>query len=521
MTSRRDELNAYTFARKRTVAAFLKPLPNGSADDAPRPMKALLPGIVVGALILVGFGGYGMIKPSAPTGWNSPGEKVLVGSKSTTRYVYLDSGKKDKNGKEIDLLHPVLNLASARLLLDPSKYEVLKVDESVLDDPKIQHGPTIGIPYAPDRLPEKDEAAKAKVWALCERPGAGSDNKAQKAVFVLGGNDKKDVENSNKLKANQALFVQAPGGGWYLVDNKGTAYPIGKSSTYDMTAAEKDTLRRALFGNSSQPQTVTQEFMDTLNVGAPILFPAIDGAGGTSTASGLPAGHKTIGTVLVADDAAGRQQYVVLKDRLAPISDFTARLLLQGPNAHLAYGNVKAAAIGVNTGDLAPGAAFQDSMWPKEDPTQVNNADGRKVSCNVFSGAGDSSGHPVLSTWAGTDYPEQVSDGGTSAYVTPGSGILLRRVSSLNTNIGSVFLVTDTGLRYSVPSNGDSGTAAANTTSASGSTSTSADPAQDNAPQKRLGYDGVTAVPVPNAWADLLAAGPTLDTASAKQPQNQ
>lgn len=308
MAARRDELNAYTFARKRTVAAFLKPQQNGSAEDAPRPMKAVMPSLIVGALILVGFGGYGMIKPSAPSGWNTPGANVLVGSKSTTRYVYLDSGKKDKAGKEIDLLHPVLNLASARLLLSPDKYQVLKVDESVLDNPKILHGPTIGIPYAPDRLPEKDEAAKPKVWALCEQPiggssgssgsgssgsgsgGSGDTSNTEKMVFVLGGEDKKDVEESkNQLKPNEGLFVEAPGGGWYLVDNQGKAYAIGaipgtdaRGNPVPLTADEKAVrikLSQALFGASPTPQDVTSDFMGTLKQGAPIAFPQLDGVG--------------------------------------------------------------------------------------------------------------------------------------------------------------------------------------------------------------------------------------------------
>jgi type VII secretion protein EccB len=520
MTARRDELNAYTFARKRTVAAFLKPHQNGSVEDAPRPMKAVVPGLVVGTLILVAFGGYGVFKPSAPAGWNNPGEKVLVGSKSTTRYVYLKSGK-DKNGKEIDLLHPVLNLASARLLLDPTKYGVLKVDESVLDSSKILHGPTIGIPYAPDRLPEKDEAAKAKVWALCEQPVGGSDTKTEKMVFVLGGEDKKKIESSrDQLKPDESLFVAAPGGGWYLVDNQGKAYAVGSVPQNGQAlpatdSADRDALRNALFGVAAKPQNVTSEFMATLKQGEPITFPVIDGAGGASSAHGVPQKDTTIGTVIKADDGAGTQQYVVLKDRLAPITDFTARLLLLGPNAHAAYGDVKATAIGVNLTDIVPGEHYDDSMWPAAAPKQANTADGRTVSCSVFSGTGDSNGDPVQSTWAGKDYPEKVSQGGTSAYVTPGSGILLRRVSALSNTIGSVFLVTDTGLRYSVPSNGDTGNTAANTEN------TDANQTADDGPQKRLGYDGVTPVRVPNAWVDLLAAGPTLDTTSAMQAQNQ
>ena len=48
MASRRDELNAYTFAKRRTVAAFLQPSPTGSEEGAPRPLRAVLPGAIVG-----------------------------------------------------------------------------------------------------------------------------------------------------------------------------------------------------------------------------------------------------------------------------------------------------------------------------------------------------------------------------------------------------------------------------------------------------------------------------------------
>src|SRR5690606_38552096 len=95
MASRRDELNAYNFARKRTVASFLKPLPNGSVESAPRPLRTVVPSMVLGMLILAGFGACGIIKPAAPKGWDNVGEKVIVGDKSTTRYVVLE-GEKDR-----------------------------------------------------------------------------------------------------------------------------------------------------------------------------------------------------------------------------------------------------------------------------------------------------------------------------------------------------------------------------------------------------------------------------------------
>ncbi len=129
MASRRDELNAYTFARKRLFAAFLQPTPAGTEEGAPRALRAVLPGAVVGALILAGFGAWGMFKPKALKGWDEPKTNVIIGSDSTTRYVVLET-----NGKA--QLHPVLNLSSAKLLLNPDKGKFIKVDEKVLDDRK-------------------------------------------------------------------------------------------------------------------------------------------------------------------------------------------------------------------------------------------------------------------------------------------------------------------------------------------------------------------------------------------------
>ncbi|MFY3807707.1 type VII secretion protein EccB, partial [Escherichia coli] len=102
-----------------------------------------------------------MFKPTAPKGWDEPESHIIVGSDSTTRYVILKTdGKKQ--------LHPVLNFASAKLLLTPDKSSIVDVKESELDNGDIPRGPTLGIPYAPDRLPSPSEASKRKRWAVCE-----------------------------------------------------------------------------------------------------------------------------------------------------------------------------------------------------------------------------------------------------------------------------------------------------------------------------------------------------------------
>src|SRR5437879_2808749 len=59
MAKRRDELAAYTFARKRTVAAFLAPSPGGSDEGAPRPVHMVMPSLAVGVVLVVGFIAWG------------------------------------------------------------------------------------------------------------------------------------------------------------------------------------------------------------------------------------------------------------------------------------------------------------------------------------------------------------------------------------------------------------------------------------------------------------------------------
>lgn len=205
MASRRDELNAYTFAKKRTVAAFLQPSPTGSEEGAPRPLRAVVPSLIVGALVMAGFGAWGMFKPTAPKGWDKPYAKVIVGKKSTTRYVVLETGE----GKQKrTLLHPVLNLASARLLLTPQQFDVIQVSDDILDAGKPPRGPILGIPYAPDRLPDEMDAGRAKRWAVCEQPG-GKGNTVQKAAFVFAERDNGLTDGANRLDGGQCSTSRA------------------------------------------------------------------------------------------------------------------------------------------------------------------------------------------------------------------------------------------------------------------------------------------------------------------------
>ncbi|MER6303417.1 type VII secretion protein EccB [Kitasatospora sp. NPDC001539] len=557
MASRRDELNAYTFARKRTVGAFLLPSGGGSDEDAPRPVKAVLPSVLVGALVVGGFGLWGVFKPAAPLQWDN-GKNIIQGKQSTTRYVVLT----DPDGRT-KRLHQVLNMSSARLVL-PAEAKVVVVDDGVLDRYP-NHGPTIGIPYAPDKLPSKDNASQPMKWAVCDRPG--SDDKQEtvnQAVFVAAGADAAALSAKDRvLGPDQLMLVQqaddqqvsaapAPGqpaaGGAkaFLVDAQGRKHEIGSPQSDDR---ERKALITAVFGPNAVPQRVKREWLDTLVPGTPITFPDVKGAADTQGPnSSVELGNQAdrrIGRLVHYQD----RHYVVGKDRLFLITPFQEELIRQNPAYQVLYKNdqdkkprsdelTPAEQSRYNTDTRLPGTADD---WPLRTGAPVNNwqdrQDARLVVCSTFDGLAEDGRTPKRSVWAGTAYPAPYNNGAGAAYVTPGHGLFYRALDNAAGGSGTDFLITETGLRYAVPSNGDGGRAATappgggqggapkTPTPQPGATGPDQQPTQnpDDQPggnQARLGYPNVQPLPVPQQWSNLVPAGPPLTAKSAAQPQN-
>ncbi|GAA3993285.1 type VII secretion protein EccB [Streptomyces marokkonensis] len=506
MASRRDELNAYTFAKRRTLASYLQPSPSGSEEGAPRPLRAIVPGVVVGIVVLAVFGAIGLFSPTAPKGWDKVGEHVIVASDSTTRYVVL----KTEGQKQ---LHPVLNMASAKLLLDPDKDSVITVDEGVLDSGKPRHGATIGIPYAPDRLPGPDEAGAAKRWAVCERPGPGG-RAIQKAAFVFAEKEWSKTEGKNKLSGGDLMYVVGPDGtSQYVVDSRGYAYPLANPDDKE--------LLKALDTQGRTPQRVSQEWLDTLHKGDPVDIPEIEGTPGSDAgASDMLGQYDKVGMVIKAYDGRRMQYYVVLSGDVARVSEFTATLLLN--SGDLVNVGQAGEAQQVSPGAVVDSTEFEGQRdWPSYRPRTVNEGSsatsGRNTVCNVLRSVNTKNGETTLSTWASTEFPDRLPTGSSSAYVTPGSGQLYRQIQGTETKAGGIFLVTDTGLRYALQSNSDSATDDKGI--GTSDKKREQELSESRIAQTRLGYEDVNPSPVPAQWSTFLPTGPRLSEAAARQPQ--
>ncbi|NUP19278.1 MAG: type VII secretion protein EccB [Streptomyces sp.] len=527
MAKRQDELAAYTFARKRTVAAFLAPSPGGSEEGSPRPIRTVMPSLGVGLVLVLGFLAWGVIKPTAPKGWDTPGEYIIVDSDSTTRYVVLDPHPGDSKVEKV--LHPVLNYASAKLLLDKGKGTVLEVPGKEIDKSGIRHGATIGIPYAPDRLPSKEDAQETKTWAVCERPATGSAGAIDRAVFVLDAEDAKSLQDAGKVDAGKVLYVtDRQTGREFLVDGKGNLFLLGDKAGLDKPTMAQ--LRAAVVGRDAQAQPVSREWLRTLNEGGVITFPTIPSVGAATSVQGLPEEANKVGRVLKARDAQGDQYYVVLKDQIAAITPFVAALLKASPSAQTAYGTDPIEDIQVDTQTIAQannGEAnrfYADQGWPVTVPQQANpaasaNGDARTTSCSVYDGTIGAGNKPQLGAWAGTSYPKRIVADSLSAYVSSGSGLLFKEIAGTAEGGGAQYLLTDTGLRYALPTTNDSEAA-----KGGGSTSGSSggDASETDKARTRLGYEDVSKPAiVPKPWAVFIPKGPTLDTGSASQEQSQ
>ncbi|WP_436777684.1 type VII secretion protein EccB [Yinghuangia sp. YIM S09857] len=498
MASRREQLDAYNFARRRLVAGFLQPVQaGGSEEKAPRPFRAILPGIIVGALILTAFGVYGLIRPGVPPGWKNKGS-LIVGRDSASRYVYLE-------GK----LHPVLNIASGRLLLDPGKFKVNLVPEKALNS--VDHGAPLGIPEAPDRLPSAKEVRRTKTWTVCERPLVTADHrvdangKPQRSLFIGA------APKSGVLQGAEALFVKqhedkaedaakAPS---FVVQN-GRAYKIASNQ-----------VRTVLALDAVKPQMVTKEWLDTLEPGQDIDFPTIPNYG-TRADIDIPEQFRTVGTVLQAE--SNGQHYVVAEDAVLPVSPMVAALMRERPDARdKVYKDrpptvfpVAVSELGATISQGTPYAA--EKGWPAELPQTVNRVEaavdkGRTTLCNTYTGT-YSGGVAQTQQSAWTALPERLVDGMGGVYVEPGAGALIREVTGRDDDkTGIVFLITDAGLRHQIVNDPprDGGAAPA--------------PGADSEAKIRLGYKGVEPTPVPRSWTELMPVSVPLSVDAARNPQ--
>lgn len=470
MMNRRDQAQAYRFLTRRLSAALIR----DEADSPDAPMHKLgiasFSSVMVALLACAVFGVIGLLHPAGSTAWKD-GTSLILEKETGTRYIY--TGR---------LLHPVLNFASARLVLGQSAVSIVSVSQASLRG--TPRGLPIGIPGAPDELPDPTALVRSP-WSICSLPSVDQAGDPQPYVRLSVGT----APRGKLLAAGQGLLVAGPDGTIYLVWNGQRLRVAGGNPALT-----------ALSYASARPVLVGDAWLSAVPQGADLAAPAIPGTG---SAGVLVAGHRSFAGQVFAARGPGRppQYYAAYRDGLAPISAVQADLLLASPGTRNLYAGgvpapirITATAAAAATASAAAGTGSGAGL-PATPPALLTTGNGQLAACAVYAAGRDNA--PTLETYPVAASSVLSAPAATQAQgaaladqvvIPPGGGAVVQPLAAPGVTSPTVYLVTDQGTKYPL----------------SGSVVLAA-----------LGLPGVRPARVPAAVLQLLPTGPTLDQHAA------
>ncbi|MFI0467232.1 type VII secretion protein EccB [Saccharopolyspora sp. 5N102] len=471
MRSRRDQVQAYFFVVGRLISALL----SGRPDDPNPPTRRFtvnaIIGCLVAALVVVVFGIAGVISPGANNSWRSPGS-IIVEKETGAKYLYLAGS-----------LRPVLNFASARLIVNSLQANVVSVSSNSLRD--VPRGLPLGIPNAPDSLPGPDALTRAP-WFVCADTSYDKSNTPSPVTEV----QVREIAGA-PLRPDSGLLVSTPDGMKYLVW-RGTRFRIPQQAVID-----------ALGYGAVRPLPVASSWVQALPSGPDLAAADVPGLGNPAFSVKGETGR--VGQVYeVHDPVLGDDRfYVLLQDGLAPLSRTGAGLLLADPDLAAAYPGSKPGAVEIDAAAVGSVPRSALAAVPPElpvDPPKITPVDrnDRDVPCARFA-VGSGGEVPVEVVMVRRDEARfsgvirSPQPAGALAFlvsVPPTFGVLARDLPAPGAPAGARYLITDLGIKYPLPGPDSLGA---------------------------LGYAGVDPLPVPSELLALLPDGVALAPGTATE----
>ncbi|MFI5835468.1 type VII secretion protein EccB [Micromonospora sp. NPDC051300] len=456
MRTRRDQVQAYRFVTRRIVSALL----SGDPETNDLPMRrlgmAVFGSVLAAAVVLGGVGAYGQLTSnSAPLEANT----VVIERETGATYYFGDD----------QVLHPTLNYASARLVVNDAGAEVRTMSQaSIKDRPR---GRMVGIVGAPDDLPDR-RSLVGLPWSVCDVPDPNDPQRSTTRLLVdrplAGGTPLTD--QAVLVRTNDAHFLLTGGA--------------------RLRIAGDEQALAALRMTGATNLGVGQQLLNAVPVGPVLRKPTIDSDG---RPSGLTVGDRParIGQVY---QAAG-QHYVLTRQGLATIREVTALLLLGGGGEAIDITPDEA-------GRLYTDQRLEPEGLPARMPTLHEVRAGRTVLCATYRSG--PAGEPPTTTLevfdsppadltASTAVPARQGDRDAvrtaeSVLLPGGKGVLVQATAGESGKPAAgatVYLITAQGIRYPLGTDGGDARSA-------------------------LGYGDVTPVAVPASLLALVPTGPTL-----------
>jgi len=464
--NRKDQVQAHAFVVGRLVCGMLRAEPDSPMSPLRRFNVGTVAGLVLGGLMLAIFAVMGVLFPGASKAWQQPGA-LVVEKETGARFVFIDGE-----------LRPVLNYASARLILGGEPKSVVNVSRNALRG--AARGLPVGIPSAPDSLPDLGRGDGAN-WQVCSALRSDVSGNPHPFVTVrIGG------QPANRaLGPDDGLLVRAPTGQVFLTWNNRRMLLPSASALIGLGYA------------AARQYPVGLGWLNALPAGPDLAPPNVAGRG--TNGPGVDGKPTVVGQVFKVNGLVGgdeSQFFVVRSEGLAPLSQVGAALLLADPKTAAAYpgGPVEARPLNASALAGAPrsAAASVDRQLPARPPKLADVGD-RDAPCVRLTMKSDG---PLVQLGLGaTDQAGSAGNGSGKGMladrvtVEPGAGLLVRDQPAPGVTDGTLFLVVDIGARF---------------------------PLSKKDVADKLGYRGVEPVPVPGPLLGLLPAGPPLDADAAK-----
>ncbi|WP_328390923.1 type VII secretion protein EccB [Nocardia sp. NBC_00416] len=447
----RAQVNGYRFLLRRLDHALVRRDVRMLHDPMRSQIRSLLVGLVLGILIVAGSAILALLRPQGAIG-----DALIVSGKSSGA-LYVVVNKEDGS----QTLHPVLNLASARLITG-SNAEPHAVQDDKLGS--LPRGPLLGIPGAPAALPGSAQGSDSH-WSLCETielsAGGSAASAAGATTTVVAGRP----ELTDRIRAadpSEALLVRRDDKTYLIYD--------GKRAEVD---PNDSVLSRALDLPAHRPRPVGTGFLGATTQVPALQAPPIDRAGepGPGPLADVPIGG-IISVAGMAEDA-GPEMYVVLTDGVQPVSPFAAEVIRYADS----HGMSQVAVVPPDVLDQVPVVRrLPIDDFPSQIPQVVEPEDG-PVTCITWAkspgtapagkGAGESPAErataglligsrlPIAESAAPVRLATADSSGDRvdQVYLAPTHGeyVQITGLEPGSPRRGSLFYVADNGIRYGVP----------------------------------------------------------------------
>ncbi|MEU0504998.1 type VII secretion protein EccB [Nocardia sp. NPDC005998] len=444
----RAQVNGYRFLLRRLDHALVRRDVRMLHDPLRSQSRSLVVGAILGLLVVAGAAILAFIRPQGAIGQS----KIVMGKDSGALYAVVT----DKSGSST--LHPVLNLASARLITGSNEAPA-SIKEGKLGS--MPRGPLLGIPGAPQSLPGSSQGSRSD-WTLCDAvqlSATGSFTGVTSTTATVLAGPPRLGDRIHSAGANEAVLV-------YRADQTFLIYD-GKRAEID---PNNSVLARTLNLSAHPARPAGAGLINAATAVPPLTPPSIPDAGkpGPGKLSGVPVG----GVVSVAgvNGSDKPELYAVLSDGVQRISPFTAALLRNADS----HGMSQIKTVPPDLLDGVPVVTdLQIAQFPAEVPKIVAAEDAPVTCVNWHKDAGlvspDAKSDPTdkarVSLLLGARLPladpakpvELASAGSadhvSNVYVPPSTGEFVQATGMTSGNVrrDGLFFISDIGIRYGIP----------------------------------------------------------------------